>query len=167
MRLIHILVLLAILATGFAASAEQPPLLDLTLDEAAQLLDREEAARAEAAAKAAPAPPVTWDSLVARGAGLAQQAPERLPRLVNEAIDDGKQAATDAAKAATDAVNTASVKVTDTAAATEAAAKQALDNAQAGAAKVADNAANAANAGAGTVNDAANDAAKAAAAAVE
>ncbi|MGH0030872.1 MAG: protein kinase domain-containing protein [Myxococcota bacterium] len=101
MRRIHILVLAAVLGAAgpvFAQQADAPEvfadeeieILDLTLDDAALFLDREEeAARAESRTEEAPpAPPVTWDSLVARGARLAQTAPERLPRFVNGAVDD-------------------------------------------------------------------------------
>ena len=91
MRPIQILVLLAVLAAapGLSAQEESPgEILDLTLDDALEFLEREEAARIEVVPEPAPAPPVTWDSLVARGARLAQEAPERLPHFVNGAVDD-------------------------------------------------------------------------------
>ncbi len=92
-----LLVLCALLAGAGAAVA--PPaiaqelprveLLELTLDEAAELIDRdtidEETPVTE---EGPPAPPVTWNSIVARGAALAEQAPERLPLLVHQATDD-------------------------------------------------------------------------------
>jgi tetratricopeptide (TPR) repeat protein len=74
---------LADAADGSDAQSEGTELLDLTLDEAAELLHEE-----KAEATPAPAPPVTWDSIVARGTGLAQQAPDRLPRFVRGATND-------------------------------------------------------------------------------
>ncbi len=72
-----------------AQELPQVELLELTLDEAAELIDRdtidEETPVTE---EDPPAPPVTWNSIVARGAALAEQAPERLPLLVHQATDD-------------------------------------------------------------------------------
>jgi tetratricopeptide (TPR) repeat protein len=73
-----------------AEPGEEEPAPLLTLDEAAVLLDAQPPADAEAAAPGAreDEEPITWDSIVIRVAVLAQEAPERLPRFVNGAIDD-------------------------------------------------------------------------------